>query len=132
MRRCVVAFRMIPGNREIPGWSVASPVDFVLIQVTFTAHRIVSHDEKAYRFLNIFQLKRQSFVTLSSASRCPFAPGYHPLSPFSPFFRPEAVDPFYFWLLPFIKREEAEGKKKKSVYRFFSHNYFAAFCSIKN
>lgn len=48
------------------------------------------------------------------------------------FFRSEAADPFYFWLLPFIKGEEAEGKRKKSVHRFFSRNYIAAFCSIKN
>lgn len=118
-----------PRNPELirePGWF---RVDSTIIHGA--SHRIVSRDEKTHSFLNMFQLKSQSFVTLGSISLCPLfrlSLRYPLLScciillAFS-----EAADPFYFWLLPLIKRRK---KREKSVSGFFVYkwwsNYFTA------
>lgn len=87
----------------------ASSVDSALIQIAFMAHRIASRDEKTYSFLNMFQLKSQSFVTLGSISPFLFFQlllRYSSAASLLVLF--EAVDPFYFWFLPFVKRREGE------------------------
>lgn len=91
-----------------------------LIQAVFTSHRIGSHDEKAHRFLNIFQLKSQSFVTFSSAPAAPATPARsdrRPLSPFSPysFSNPRLPTPFTssFCLSSREKRQKERERNRR-------------------
>jgi len=74
--RCYVLFMSSRTDSRKPfgNSGLISPVDSALIQVVFTTHRIEFRDEKAYRFLNISQLKSQSFVTLLLLSCCPLSP----------------------------------------------------------
>jgi len=85
-------------------------------------HSIISYPTMKRRtayFLNIFQLKSQSFVTLSSTSRCPFAPGYHPLSLSRFFFDPRPSTPFISGFC-LSSRKKRQKERKRNRYTDFS------------
>lgn len=94
------------GRNEIRFHAILGNLRARLIQVAFTAHRIASRDEKTYSFLNMFQLKSQSFVTLGSIS--PFTLFRLPLRyPSSCLLRSRRL------LLAFAFRQERKGRKKE-------------------
>lgn len=93
-------------------------VDSTIIRGAF--HRIASRNEKTHSFLNLFQLKSQSFVTLGSISLSAF-PAVSALSPFC-----LLRSRWSLLLLVFAFRQEKKGRREIGIPGFFASNYFTA------
>lgn len=121
----------IPSVRfiEIAKFWVYQRAQLILHWFRLHSQCIAFHDEKAYNFLNVFQLKSQSFVIILLPNR---------RSSFSPFFSDPRLPTSFisgFCLSSKEKRRRKERKKKQrkregkiDTCRFFSCNYIAV-CS---
>lgn len=101
-------------SSEIPDWSRDQPR---LIPRWFKSHRIVSHDEKTYSFLNVFQLKSQILVTLGSISLFLFFRSlFLPPPPALSLCLSSSKPPTSLLLLAFAFRQErTKGEKNRCI-----------------